>query len=261
MASDPEQKRIYPCITQKGCNPTYNIPEDEDSQDEDADHPYRGPEIVVGYEAEIPRWIANTTNPTQLLYFVLPTDFPTPEDKKYTAVAFADAAKQWNNIGLGVNIAPAPDKASAHFFVRYYKSAPGDKDQNNLAVAFFPHNVTDVWVYPASLNDPFWKACLMNTFLHEIGHIMGLRHEFALDLKADGKPEEKEAAQRYESVDATSVMSYEAINYLRDTDIKDVKKFYSLENGKLLDHNIPIKDYSPKLRLGPKKGKGKKKKN
>lgn len=102
----------------------------------------------------------------------------------------------------------------------------------------------------------------MNTFLHEIGHIMGLRHEFALDLKADGKtPEEAEAAQRFGSVDATSVMSYEAVNYLRDTDIKDVKEFYRLENGKLLKDDIPIKDYSPKLRLGPKKGKGKKKKN
>lgn len=82
----------------------------------------------------------------------------------------------------------------------------------------------------------------MNTLLHEIGHIIGLRHEFALDR-------EEEPAQRFGSQNKQSVMSYEPINNIQDTDIKDVKAFYDLKNKSLLN-GVPITDYTPKP-LGP----------
>ena len=89
----------------------------------------------------------------------------------------------------------------------------------------------------------------MNTLLHEIGHIIGLRHEFALDRKNDGTLREDTPAQRFGSQNEHSVMSYDDINEIRDTDIKDVKAFYDLENNYSIN-GVPIKDYTPKP-LGP----------
>jgi len=84
----------------------------------------------------------------------------------------------------------------------------------------------------------------MNTLLHEIGHIIGLRHEFALDHDKEGKPVES-PAQRFGSQNEHSVMGRDDINDIKDTDIKDVKAFYSLQNKSLLN-GVPITDYTPK---------------
>lgn len=118
-----------------------------------------------------------------------------------------------------------------------------------MASAFFPNSVEDVLIYDKSLTDPFWKKYLMNTLLHEIGHIIGLRHEFALDVGDDGKTKEDIPAQRFGSKNEHSVMSYDAINIIQDTDIKDVKAFYELKNRVLLN-GVPVTDYTPKP-LGP----------
>jgi hypothetical protein len=109
--------------------------------------------------------------------------------------------------------------------------------------------VTDVLIYDTSLTDPFWRKYLMNTLLHEIGHIIGLRHEFALDRNTDGTLMESTPAQRFGTQNEHSVMSYDDINDIKDTDIKDVKAFYDLENKSLLN-DVPITDYTPKP-LGP----------
>lgn len=94
----------------------------------------------------------------------------------------------------------------------------------------------------------------MNTFLHEIGHILGLRHEFALDIRTEGpkKGQMRESVgTRFGSVNPHSVMSYDAVNYINETDIKDVKAFYELPNGKKLlnvvDVEVPVTDYTPQL--------------
>ena len=79
----------------------------------------------------------------------------------------------------------------------------------------------------------------MNSLLHEIGHILGLRHEFALDRETDTP------AQRFGSQNEHSVMSYDDINVIRDTDITDIKNFYDLPNKYELN-GVPVTDYTPK---------------
>ena len=78
MASYPEGKRYYPCITQEGFNPAFGVP----PQDEIAGRHNHGPEIVVGLKDLIPRWTANKTTPTNLLYFVVRDGFAIDADQK-----------------------------------------------------------------------------------------------------------------------------------------------------------------------------------
>jgi|SRR5579862_3915329 len=78
MASVPEGKQYYPCITQRGLNPTLGMP----PQVEKAGHHGHGSAIVVGVKDLIPRWTANKTTPTRLLYFVVRDGFASDADKE-----------------------------------------------------------------------------------------------------------------------------------------------------------------------------------
>ena len=78
MAVNPGKKQYYPCVTQKGLTPTFGVP----PEDENAGRHRHGPEIVVGVTNLIPRWTANKTTPTQLLYFVVRKGFASDADKK-----------------------------------------------------------------------------------------------------------------------------------------------------------------------------------
>ena len=77
MASFPVGKRYYPCITQHGITPTFGVP----PQDENTGR-HSGDAIVVGVRDLIPRWTANKTTPTKLLYFVVRDGFASDADKK-----------------------------------------------------------------------------------------------------------------------------------------------------------------------------------
>ncbi|XTI93534.1 hypothetical protein V2W45_1252885 [Cenococcum geophilum] len=239
MAAFPEGQRYYPCKTQRGLTPTFATPPDQPSGDP------KHPSIVLGLRDLIPRWTASTSNPTKLLYFVVRDGFASDADHKYTATSFQQAADEWNVIGFGLNISAATDKTKANFLVKYYKAKKGDDDEDVLASAFFPNKVEDVLVYDKTLVEPDWRKVLKNTFLHEIGHIIGLRHEFALDLKADGQPRESTPAVRFGSQNEHSVMSYDDVNYIQESDKKDVKDFYKLQNKSLIN-GVPLTDYAPK---------------
>ncbi|OCT54111.1 matrix metalloproteinase-11 [Cladophialophora carrionii] len=233
-----EGKKQYPCVTQSGLQETFGEPpSDEQSGDGSGrDH------IVVGVGPIIPRWTASTSNPTKLLYFPVREGFLSDADFEYAATAFQQAADEWNAIGFGVNISRTSNRAQANFVVRYFKPAV---DEGVLASAFFPNDVDDVLVYHKTLVEPRWRAILKNTFLHEIGHIIGLRHEFAIKGDTLGNRPERTPAKQFGSENPHSVMSYEDINNIQDTDKHDVKEFYKLPNNSEID-GVKIWDYVPK---------------
>lgn len=115
-----------------------------------------------------------------------------------------------------------------------------------MASAFFPNEVRDVLVYHKTLVEPSWRKVLKNTFLHEIGHILGLRHEFANQPNPEKPGENLETlAHQFGSVNPHSVMSYDDVNYINDLDKKDVKAFYELANGFKIN-TAKVTDFVPK---------------
>ncbi|KAE9364141.1 hypothetical protein N431DRAFT_563537 [Stipitochalara longipes BDJ] len=233
----PEGKDYYPCVTQNGRLPTFDVP----PHMEESDHGGASG-LAVGLGSMIPRWTASISNPTKLLYFVIRDGFPSDDDFQYTATAFQQAADEWNAIGFGLNISRTFDRALANFAIRYIKPA---EDEGTLASAFFPNRVTDVLVYDTTLVEPKWRAILKNSFLHEIGHIIGLRHEFAIKQDRFGYGPEQTPATQFGSENPNSVMSYEDINNIQETDKHDVKEFYKLANNSKIN-GVKIWDYVPK---------------
>jgi hypothetical protein len=117
-----------------------------------------------------------------------------------------------------------------------------------LAQAFFPHEVDqDVIVYSYALEDDN-RSILKAIFLHEIGHILGLRHEFAIEPDDKGNGPEGFGAKQFLAKNRNSVMSYR--NFppeMQDSDRTQTVAFYKLPNGFMIG-NSPVTDFQPKIR-------------
>lgn len=243
MAVTGEPQR-YSCSTQKNLKAELLPP----PQTPGGKHPPvgdGGESIVVGVGKEIPRWDVVKQSPRELKYFVQTSEFPSVDRARDARVAFQRAADLWNAMDLGIKIVATSDAASAHFDLTYWD--PPNPLDTTLASAFFPNEKNQsVWVYDSALQ-PKNRNNLVSIFAHEIGHILGLRHEFAItgdpekELKAEGN-----GATQFMEPNYDSVMSYNFPPTIQATDEEGIQAFYKLENGAKIGV-LPVKDYIPVL--------------
>jgi hypothetical protein len=184
--------------------------------------------ILVGLFTEIPRWKYGST----VNFAAYSSGYPNPEDAQFAAVRLWEAADQWNRCDLGIKFQWVDKLEDATFVLEY-----GNKLDGVLASAFFPNNkpLNTLLVYEEGLS-PHYRGMLKNIFLHELGHVLGLRHEFAMDPAPPGL-ESEGGAVVLGSRNPLSVMNYG--NWppeIQPSDIADTKKFYKLP---------PVKDYIP----------------
>jgi hypothetical protein len=239
----------YPCDTQEEEDPSFgpapisnlagttgdNAPDEPDS-------------LVVGYGSIVPRWDVYSNQNRVLQYFVQAESFTSPDQARSAAKTFQDAADTWNELKLGVTISETTNQDKANFYLVYKPNPTVGPGRNTLARAFFPHEIDqDVIVYSRAF-DPTSKPILKNIFQHEIGHILGLRHEFAItgDDKKNLDPEGHRAVQ-FLTNNYNSIMSYNFPPKVQDSDREQITQFYKLANGYMIGGS-PITDYQPQIR-------------
>lgn len=186
--------------------------------------------ILVGLFTEIPRWKHGST----IKFATYAGGYPQPGEAQFAALRLWEAAQQWNSYDLGVNFEWVGKLEDAAFVLEY----GGDKG-TVLASAFFPNPLplNTLSVYQLALSEQY-RGILKNIFLHELGHTLGLRHEFALN------PERWEGgAVVYGSRNEKSVMSYEFPPQVQQSDIIDIQSFYKLQAS--VFKRLAIKDYIP----------------
>ena len=194
--------------------------------------------LQVGLGKEIPRW---RTGPTKTVNFaVLATGYPKPEHAFLAANKLNEAANEWNELKLGVQFEWVYKIEDAAFVLAYAKEvSPG-----TLAEAFFPNNLdlNVLNVYPAAFKEGTVQY-LKNIFLHELGHVLGLRHEFAPERETGANLNSVQIGPRNPS----SVMAYEFPPQMQPSDIDSTKTFYQFSGTYLgvmeKTGRLPIVDY------------------
>ncbi|CZR55736.1 uncharacterized protein PAC_05624 [Phialocephala subalpina] len=166
--------------------------------------------LFVGCNGIIPRY-----KPGSIIRFAVAINiFPTVADGTLVKEALIKAANEWNNHTVCVTFELTSTLEDAEF-VLYYG---GNKILKEDSVAY-----------------------MYNAFLHELGHVLGLRHEFA------AKRERHNRAVRLGKRNKRSIMNYHKDLkkfQIQDSDIVFVRMIYGLEEGHKIG-GLRIVDMTP----------------
>ncbi|RYP47416.1 hypothetical protein DL768_006531 [Monosporascus sp. mg162] len=194
-------------------------------------------QLRVGIDGFIPRWTKGST----LKYIVRAESFPTPDMATYTAGKLAEAISMWKD--KGVRFQQVYPTCRATFQVIYH-DMPADNYANVYAEAFFPnaHLPTErtLIVYGLALNEGN-RDYLANILSHEIGHIMGLRHEFAAKSNS-----EEAGSVLWGKENDRSIMNYfdhPSKWRVQKQDLDDLESFYESTEEK--HEELVIREFEP----------------
>jgi hypothetical protein len=166
--------------------------------------------LWIGWGGSIPRWKKG-----QVVQFAaLAGGYPTRNHAIFAAYKLNEAAVKWNSLRIGVTFRWVSKLEDAAFVLAY-----GGDQGTVLARAFFPNsnNLNTLFVYQKAF-DPVYSQYQANIFLHELGHVLGLRHEFAA---------QEGGAVEFGPANPLSVMSYTFPPNIRDSDETSTRAFYN----------------------------------
>lgn len=190
--------------------------------------------IMVGLGTEVPRWRPGSV----IKWTAWRMGYDSQDDANYAAAQLQQAAEEWNKLNIGVTFEFVPLAKDANFVLSH-----GGNKGTVLASAYFPNNkdLNFVYVYSFAFQ-PDWKPFLWRVFTHELGHVIGLRHEFAMN---PGPYFEGDAVQINER-NPLSVMNYRREPpEIQQSDVEATKKFYSFPAGTEIS-STAIVDYVPR---------------
>lgn len=155
----------------------------------------------------------------------------------HVLVAAHQAAECWNAAMDGrLTFRFVENLCDAAFEVRYEH----DGRRGHLASAFFPldhrRDLNFLRIYRSAFSSKYSaKYPLVNILTHELGHVVGLRHEFA------SKTEQQSEAILFGIHSRNSVMSYKTKPVISESDVEVVRRAYDeLEDGHVIKAQGPL---------------------
>ncbi|KAH8128036.1 hypothetical protein LI328DRAFT_164427 [Trichoderma asperelloides] len=173
-------------------------------------------ELCIGEDDQIPRWRYGS----EICYIICTESFETSGAAALVAAAMKDAISMWGQIH-GVKFKEVGRDNPATFRIKFKKS---HNDAGIYATSFLPTTLaSSLFVYQKALENAGYLA---NILAHELGHILGLRHEFAL------KKEQYCPSVRFGSKNPQSIMNYhDKLSKLQvgEQDREEVAAFYEYD--------------------------------
>jgi hypothetical protein len=194
--------------------------------------------IVAGAGGTIARWVPGSV----IKWAGTNEGFANDDDAKFAVEAMKAATNAWNSRKVGVTFANVTNVTEANFTVAHNKTSNGV-----MASAYFPNadagNKVFIWKdgLSAEARPNLWKV-----LTHELGHVLGLRHEFTNDLFSPTR-ETRDGTQIFDR-NPKSVMTYIFPPEIQDSDSTQLAAFYKLEAGKQfkwLGGTSTLKDFIP----------------
>jgi Ca2+-transporting ATPase len=125
---------------------------------------------IGGEQKRFSRWKPGST----VTFTVIKASFPSRKWASFAKRALVEAAEDWNAREVGIRFQLVRQSEHAVFALKYYR-APSDY----LADAFAPDSRNrTLYIFNTPLQREYWPH-LTNIFRHELGHVLGLRHEDA----------------------------------------------------------------------------------
>ncbi|KAI2782181.1 hypothetical protein F4815DRAFT_463994 [Daldinia loculata] len=182
------------------------------------------------------RWRPEST----ITFNVNRISFPSNGDADHAVKSLEKAASEWNKGKIGIQFEKVADDKPAVFQLVYSSKY----DPSQLAYSFlpgYPPEKQRLYVCAPCFNreEPHHEY-MANVFCHELGHILGLRHEFA-DIRNERRWPSLLVGRRNNS----SVMNYfehPSLLCIQEDDYKGVKQLYNPRNSMLCGYIIIDKD-------------------
>ncbi|KAI1766750.1 hypothetical protein GGR53DRAFT_464070 [Hypoxylon sp. FL1150] len=197
--------------------------------------------INVGFGPYIYRWKLGST----ITFNVDRRSFPDSSYASHAAKSLEQAACKWNEGEIGVQFKRVADHEPATFRLIYEHQDP--TGTNTIAKASPPIPIVlqpqqlHIFVYSIAFGIESGNyQHLDNIFCHELGHILGLRHEFAKER------ERNLPCTQIGGSNSSSVMNYfdHAREYrIRNSDYNDVRLFHAYEGT--IYNGFPIINVDP----------------
>ncbi|KAH8729215.1 hypothetical protein BGZ61DRAFT_529459 [Ilyonectria robusta] len=191
----------------------------------------------IGLGNHVPRWVPGSV----LTYVICTETFLDPYDAVFTAIELAKAISMWKSIG--VTFKQVTRRYSAASFRVVYRDLPVNNQKDTLASAFFPN--TDhpeertLHIYALAFTQ-YHINNQANFLAHEIGHILGFRHEFSRE------EEPLFWSATWGNRNPNSVMSYyhdSGLWQVQKQDLKELKSFY--DSSMKTYKRRPVRNFRP----------------